>query len=482
MLLLAVGMSSAPTAADPAATNPAAADPPAARTDVRDSRLAAELLAAVNAQRFAGVLDTVPPTGSAVGAVPIHQTPNVDTVVFELDGAGRPIAAADVLLSPHYPNGKVVPLDANLTTNSVRWRQWDDATWDDNGGQGTVDVLPGLHGRDDHCCKHRNGACEVRSAAAVDGGLHGHETAPIDFMSPYPASVLKLMAAFGVLRLVDAGEITLADRYAYAPVGTPGPLCGGARTATVTRFFDEMITGSSNPSACALIKLLHDHNAIDGLNQEFVDLGLPMLRLVGTNPHTGGTWGNSVVMNSVDTAKLLLLLSGAPGTLWKTPAGAPVDASVLSATSRRYLLGKLADQGLNQVLSTTNWYGRAYPAQGIPQTTPARWINPIDGTVTVEGHVWGQDVRPGNASAQVTFSHKTGLADTSGNDAGIVKALPGEAWRSYLVVVGSNLGYRYVDPNRPADPAGVYPVQYTEKLARLGKAIDTAVISHHNPR
>ena len=250
------------------------------------------------------------------------------------------------------------------------------------------------------------------------------------------------------------------------------------RTATITQFFDEMITSSSNPSACALIKLLHDHNAIDGFNQEFVDLGLPMLRLVGTDPDTGGRWGNTVVMNSIDTAKLLLLFSGAPGTLWKTPAGTPVTASVLNAASRQYLLGKLGDQGLNQVLSTTNWCGRAYPTPGIPQPTPARWINPADGTVTVVGRVYGQDVRPCNAAAQVTFAHKTGLADTSGNDAGLVKALPGKARRSYLVVVGSNLGYRYIDPNRAADPAGTYPVQYTEKLALLGKAIDTAIATH----
>jgi hypothetical protein len=101
--------------------------------------------------------------------------------------------------------------------------------------------------------------------------------------------------------------------------------------------------------------------------------------------------------------------------------------------------------------------------------------------MTVEGRVYGQDVRPCNASAQVSFWHKTGLADTSGNDAGLVKALSGKPWRSYIVVVHSNLGYRYIDPNRPADPAGVYPVQYTQKLATLGKAIDAAVTANRNP-
>lgn len=435
------------------------------RSSAADARLAAGLRKAVEAQRFAEVLDTVPPstaaaaqlyrtplepdeaerspatTARAAAAAPIHQTPQLDATVIKLDRAGRPVAAADVILSPQYPTGKIIPLDANLSTNQVRWRQWDDATWD-NGAQGTVDIVP------------------------------GRESAPVDFMSPYPASVLKLMVAFGVLRMVDAGELSLTDTYAYTPVGTPSSLCGGARAATsITQLFDEMITVSSNPSTCALIKLMHERGKIDGLNQTFASLGLPTLQLKGTNPNTGGTWANAVTMSSIDTAKLLLIFNGSPGKLWKSPTGTAVTAGVLSASSRSYLLGKLGEQGLNQVLSTTNYCGRAYPAQGIPQVTPSRWIDPATGVVTVAGRNYGQDVRPCNAAATVTFAHKTGLADTSGNDAGIVKSLPGKPFASYVVSVHSNLGYRYVDPNRPADPAGVYPVQYTEKLALLGRAI-----------
>ncbi|SHN26169.1 Beta-lactamase enzyme family protein [Cryptosporangium aurantiacum] len=435
------------------------------RSPAADAALATALRKAVDAQQFADVLDTVPPSTAAAtqlyrtqvapgdaakipaapaiaAAAPIHQTPQLDATVIKLDRSGRPVAAADVLLSPQYPNGKIIPLDKNLTTTQVRWRQWDDATWDNNNAQGTIDIVP------------------------------GRESAPVDFMSPYPASVLKLMVAFGILRMVDAGELSLDDTYTYTPVGTPSSLCGGARTATsITQLFDEMITVSSNPSTCALIKLMHERGKIDGLNQQFVDLGLPTLRLAGTNPNTGGTWANAVTMSSIDTAKLLLLFNGSPGVLWRTPSGTRVTASVLSASSRTYVLGKLGEQGLNQVLSTTNYCGREYPAQGIPQTTPARWINPADGTVTVGTRSYGQDVRPCNAAAQVTFAHKTGLADTSGNDAGIVKSLPGKPFESYIVSVHSNLGYRYIDPDRPADPAGTYPVQYTEKLALLGAAI-----------
>jgi hypothetical protein len=178
-------------------------------------------------------------------------------------------------------------------------------------------------------------------------------------------------------------------------------------------------------------------------------------------------------MSAIDTAKLLLLVNGGPGTLWTAPGGTPVTRDVLSADARAFFLRTLADQGHNEMLSTTNWCGRAYPAAGIPQVTPPRWINPADGTMNVAGAYYGRDVRPCNATAEVTFAHKTGWVDTTGSDAGIVHSLPGKPRRNYVVVVFSNLGTDYVDVNRPADPPGVYPVPYTQKHATLGRAIDT---------
>ncbi|MGH3741258.1 MAG: serine hydrolase [Micromonosporaceae bacterium] len=414
----------------------------AERTPSSDSaELAARLRRAVQDQNFKDVLDKAPVRGG--GPQLIHQMPNLDVTVIRLSDDGAPAGAADVLLSPHYPDGKVVPLDENLSTDQVRWRFWSDSEWDHNGGQGTVDVAP------------------------------GHEDAPIDFMSPYPASVIKLMVGYGVLRLVDQGEISLDETYAFQPTGT-NPMCAGDAKKPIRTFFDEMITVSRNQSTCALVKLLHDHGAVDALNQHFVDLGLQMLRLVGTDPANGGAWGGAN-MNALDTAKLLLVVNGGAGTLWNAPNGDPVTRDVLSDSSREFFLTKLGEQGLNQMLSTTNWCGRDYPAPGIPQLTPERWIDPDDGAMTVDGRVYGRDVRPCQKGAEVTYAHKTGFVDTSGNDAGIVKSLPGRTKRNYIVVVHSNLGDRYIDPHRPADPPGVYPVVYTEKHGKLGLAIDTIV-------
>jgi hypothetical protein len=448
----------------------------AAADDGGDSaRLAARVTQAISAQNFPDIVDTNPlvaasaaattgarekydpaPAGltarsslaPAVAPVRIHQTPNVDAMVIELDRQGRPGAVADVLLSPQYPTGVVVPLDRNMFTDKVRWQRWDDTQWDTMNGTGTMDILP------------------------------GREQAPLQFMSPYPASVLKLMVGFGILRLADQGRLSLDDQYAYNPV-TIRPACGGAVTKPIRQYFDEMITVSKNESTCALIKLIWDLKAMDELNQTFVDLGLPTLQLIGTNPDNGGVWGMSN-MSAMDTAKLLLLINSGVDRLWTTPAGKRVGGDVLSGGARQFFLGKLRDQGHNEMLSTTNWCGRAYPAPGIPQVTPQRWINPADGTMTVDGAFYGQDVRPCDATAEVTFAHKNGWVDTAGNDAGIVHSLPGKEGRNYIVAVFSNLGFRYVDANRPADPPGVTPVLFSEKFAKLGRAIDDIVTSQQN--
>ncbi|MEU7831966.1 serine hydrolase [Nonomuraea sp. NPDC049129] len=442
----------------------AAVTPPAqATTD--GGGVAAFLRDTMNGLRFEQVLDLAPPASpqartlsngvdkdaktaadyarlfaNAADPKPIVQQPQLDVTVLELDRRGRPVSSGTVLMSPQYPNGIVVPVDRNFHTDQVRWRQWDDAGWYANQGKGTIDIVP------------------------------GRENAPIDFMLPYPASVLKLMVNFGVLRLVDKGVIKLDDTYDYQPT-TVSSLCGGPSSNTISAYMDASITSSSNAASCALVKLLHDKGAVDELNQTFQDLGLETMQLKNTNPANGGRWSNPVTMNSLDTAKLLALVDGVQGTAWTAPNGSPVTGAVLSPTSRQVFKKLLGEQGFNDMLSTTNRCGSAYPAAGIPQRVASRWVA-ADGTVTVEGNKFGKDVRPCNKQAQVTFAHKTGWVGNSGADAGIVRSLPGKAGRHYVVVAFTNLGTQYVDANRPATEPGVYPVAYTEKLAQLGSAID----------
>jgi hypothetical protein len=439
------------------------------------SGVAQKLQQAMDQLHFEQVLDLAPPTTTAqartlatqsvdkdalspaqraqrfstlAAPAPISQQPQIDMSVIELDKDGRAVSSGTVLMSPQYPHGVVVPVDKNYHTDAVRWRQWDDAGWYTNHAQGTIDIVP------------------------------GRESAPLDFMEPYPASVLKLMVNFGVLRLVDQGVISLDDTYAYQPT-TPSSLCGDASSDTIRNYIDASITYSSNAASCALTKLLWDHNAVDGLNQTFQDLGLETMQLKETNPANGGHWSNPVTMTSLDTAKLLMIINGGSGKLWTTPAGKAVTSAALSPSSRQFFKNELAQQGFNDVLSTTSWCGADYPAPGIPQLTASRWIA-ADGTTTVDGDAYAHDVRPCNQSAQVTFAHKTGLVGNSGSDAGIVKSLPGKQGRSYIITMFSNLGDQYQDPNRPPTEPGAHPVAYTEKFAQLGKIMDQYEAAHRH--
>jgi hypothetical protein len=103
--------------------------------------------------------------------------------------------------------------------------------------------------------------------------------------------------------------------------------------------------------------------------------------------------------------------------------------------------------------------------------------------VTAAETDFGQDTRPCNAAAEVAFLHKTGLTENYGSDGGIVRALPGKPWRRYIVVLLSNLGYRYYDA-AVADAADLakgedgFPsvstrIGYTQRIPALGRRIDT---------
>jgi hypothetical protein len=99
-----------------------------------------------------------------------------------------------------------------------------------------------------------------------------------------------------------------------------------------------------------------------------------------------------------------------------------------------------------------------------------------DGDLVID---FGYDVRPCTSAAEVKFLHKTGLVTFAGSDAGIVRALPGQDGRWYVVAVQSSVGYRYGD----ADWASSKPnacedapfVCYPRGFGRLGNAVDQLV-------
>ena len=425
----------------------------AASTDSK--RLGALVLGALRRVDFAGVVDF----GARVEGEPaptVARTPHVDVAVVALDRKGHPTAAANVQQSRDFPDGRVVALGPDLGAVDADFRAWDLSRWEDaTPQQFTAPYPPGT---------------------ALATGAQG-----LPFMSPYPASTFKLLVAVQVLRQVDAGRLSLTQRTVNLAPGAEGiegdSLPATGSEPTVGEALDAMITSSDNPATCLLLQQLHVLGQLDPaaneLNHTFAELGMPTLQVNGTDPATGTRWGvGSIHMTAMDTARLLVLLQGGRLSLAEREGVGP-DA-LLTPPSRRLLLSLLEQQGLHEVLSTTNWCGLPYPGPGLPARVPARWIG-ADGAVTVAGIRYGRDVRPCNAAAQVTFAHKTGLTENYGSDAGIVTALPGQDGRRYVVVILSNVGYRYSDASEAYGP-GPRPdgvgVCYSQKFARLGRAID----------
>ncbi|MEO7422028.1 MAG: serine hydrolase, partial [Ornithinibacter sp.] len=324
-----------------------------------------------------------------------------------------------------------------------------------------------------------------------------------DFMVPYPASVLKVMVGYGVLRLVDQGTVTLGTRVTYHEVGgktcgygpsnpsgaSPAPEADGA-SDTVSSWMDQMITVSDNFATCVLLQLLNDTGGLKATNSNFAALGLGTLRMNPSQPEVGNGWSSGqMTMGALDTARLMLLASGTTRQLWRAPDGSMVTGDTgLSRSSQEYFRSVLLDQSFHEVLSTGNLCGSDDAAPGIPALVSQRWIDSDTGhVVTYDGDTpldFGYDTRPCNATAEVTFAHKTGLVSFSGNDTGIVKALPGEDGRWYVVAAHSNVGYRFGDTDwADSDPnacLGAPYVCYSRAYGRVGAAVDSLVKARPN--
>jgi hypothetical protein len=380
--------------------------------------------------------------------------PNVDVAVLELDAEGRVVAAANVLVSRDYPRGRAVRIDAEtLGTKAVRFTRWDLERWDDQKGWS--------------------------DAAPEDDLVPGRARAPMRFMAPYPASLFKILIAYGVMRRVDRGELTLDTPYRFLR----DTVDMGERP--VRGWLEPMIVESNNGATEALVKLLHERGAMEALNAELAELGLGTLRVNGTSPVTGRSWQpGSIHMTALDTARLFLLINGGPGVLWRTAEGRAVTAAELSEPARRFLKKLLAEQGYAEGLSSTLVCGDPNVRPGIPTAVPKRWLAE-DGTARVGETAFRRDTRPCNEAAEVEFLHKTGQTENYGSDAGIVRALPGKTPRHYAIALLSNLGYRYYDEGvaGTADfsdaengyPGSVTAIGFTQSIAELGRRVDEAM-------
>lgn len=395
----------------------------------------------------------------------IAQPPDVDVAVIQLDAAGNMVDRADVLLSRDYPNGLVVPLDKDAGASSVRFLRWDIERSD--GGTFSPE--------DGHQLTSK-GWTNDPPLSENDYLIAGREDAPVQFMTPYPASLFKLMLAFHLMRMVDSGRLSLDTEYTYAVTGAK------PETRKIRDWMDPMITLSDNHCTSALLKMSADKNELDALNREFRELNLGTLQINGINREDGRHWNpGQITMTSFDAAKLLWLIDGPPKTLWLRADTKPVAADYLSESSRSYLKKELSDQAFNVCLSTADFPGGTNVSSGIPSLVSPRWISPTNGHVYLEKIDYGVDVREANTNAQVNFAHKTGWSFNYVSDAGIVTSFSGKPFRHYVIAFMANLGYRYADEifaDRKTFPYEDHfcPIEFTQRIPALGKAIDDAVM------
>jgi hypothetical protein len=366
---------------------------------VTADELAQALRRAVRAQCFEQTADALQ------GGAPLGVMPSIDLAVVVFGGAGP--VAANVLFSREYPQGLVAHVDgafgavANIAFHAdVRDAQGRSVAW-----------LPG----------------------ADWGRLHFPPWfgAGPRFVSPYPASLLKLMVAVGVARLVDQGRSDWLQVLAY-----------GGQARPVADWLHDMITISCNASTSALVAHLHACGAIrrDGereLHNELHDLfaahGLPGLRIANTRPDGG--WGNDA---GAGVGEIRMTAWDALRLLWRLDADAPPPAgapALLSAASQAVLRRTLDAQQLHHILNSESL--RALPG----------WL-------------------PGIPTPPATFAHKTGNTQNYSSDAGIVH----DGGLHYLIAVTTSLGSRYA-PH--ADAATTW------RLPALGGAIHAWLTCHH---
>jgi hypothetical protein len=356
--------------------------------------------------------------------------------------------------------------------------------------------------------------------------------APESFMSPYPASVFKILVALRVLQnLEEKGSLEqqLNNKFTY-DFGTADP--NDDVTLTFAQYLDAMIQWSGNKATAALIQYLHKSGDIiesdqkdsagypmaapkqNKLNELFASIGLPALQMNRTRM-LDGLWGNRdtmylkdsssvshISMPAWDTARLLWLLRTSSSTPenqmpnWKisTNSANKVEPGAISENVKRVFWGSLKNQLFHEVLSNTlHCKQRLGGVFGIPALLPQKWVSSGQLKLPVGDYPFNfaadelkgdydftKNLGECQAAAEVEFASKTGLTSVSGSHAGLVKGLSERGFkREYIVVLNSSLGSRYTDSNR-LDAERVIPcfdrtLCYSSRVNQLGANIDASM-------
>lgn len=462
-----------------------------------DSLLAEGIRAAVASVGFGRVTDFGPLYGAGCSAAPspvcsplvgstgADRFPQIDlsVIAFNRPGCAQPLAKATVVFDRAHPAGFVAAHDARtLEITNIRFRKWDEARW--NGGRWVLEgqgaqarILPGSEKAWDAPYTAEDQLGAPPPTGPVDR--------PIDFMSPWPASVFKMMVATYVMKVLDRGQ---AMDGAPVSLSTPIELPEGAlvsacpkepQTISLRQALETMLQWSGNCATASLIRFLHAHQEIvqspevdaqglpvapatrNRLNELLAELGLSTMQMNRTIARTG-RWGNpndnydartaSVAnnhMNSWDTARLLWLFDDLPAALrprWEVAPGRPVDTGFVSDAQKAVLREILQDSYSGSALAANRTCpGRSLPQEaagpppelGIPALLSSKWLtgnrlhSPFgdhpyprvvdDVSPRTDDSPYSQDLSRCQGFAEVRYLNKAGLTNLAGSSVGIVR-------------------------------------------------------------
>lgn len=454
---------------------------------------------------------------SAIGR---SKFPQIDLAViaFQPDCPDR-VIGGNVVFSRDFPTGIAAKFDTKTGgVNNLRMQRWTQERFDE-----------GRPLKEKPYFENKPGAWQ---SAFPSEDLINAEARPgaTNFMSPYPASVFKILVLARVLQyLEDNGplESQLEQKYTY-DFGTPET--SDDVTLTIREFLDAMIQWSGNKATAAMIQFLHRNGQIveselkddagypkappsfNSLNAMFAELGLGSLQMNRTRAKDG-LWGNRdtmylkdsssvshISMPSWDVARFLWLMRTNRGTSaaeipsWLTATGRKVDPFKISDKVKDYFWANMSDQLFHEVLSNTLHCKQQLGGPlGIPALLSGKWIDneklklpagnfpfPFPADELKGDYAFSPKINECQREAEVTFASKTGLTSVSGSHAGLVKGLSERGFkREYIVVLNSSLGSRFTDIER-LDSERVIPcfdktLCYTRRINQLGGLIDNSL-------
>lgn len=498
-----------------------------------DEKTLAELLkSAVNRTDFENVVDLGPNFAESAcpasepackhgrSAIGKERFPQIDLAViaFQPNCKNR-VVGGNVLFSRDFPEGIAATFDKKSgAVSNIRLQRWTQERFD--GGR-TAKAAP-----------YFEPTPNVWKAPFPPQDLINPEAAGAanNFMSPYPASIFKMLVHARVLKhLEEKGplEKQLTQKFTY-DFGTADP--ADDVTFTVGEYLDAMIQWSGNKATAAMVQFLHKNGeivesdlkddagypaaqpSVNKLNDLFANLGLASLQMNRTRVKDG-LWGNRdtmylkdsssishISMPSWDVARMLWVMRTnrktplAERPSWNRQDGLSMNPFSISDEVKSAFWKNLDNQLFHEVLSNTlHCNQKDGGVFGIPARLPEKWMNaqqlrlPV-GTYPfafapdeLKGdYKFSNQIAECQQKAEVKFASKTGLTSVSGSHAGLVKGLSERGFeREYIVVLNSSLGSRFTDTERLGAervmPCFDNTLCYTKRINQLGANIDSSL-------